>query len=60
MSNLIKKTCVHSGRYSLYLILINICQNVCHHEKRTDLKVGHVRSETKSFAYYVKVKAPEF
>ena len=27
---------------------MNICQNVCHHEERTDLKVGHVGSETRS------------
>ena len=27
---------------------MNICQNVCHHEKRTDLKVGHVGSGTMS------------
>ena len=61
MSNLrIKKTCVHSGKYSLNLILMNICQNVCHHEKRTGLKVGHVVSETRSLAYNLKVKIPEF
>ena len=30
------------------LILMNLCQNVCHHEKRTDLKMGHVGSETRS------------
>ena len=27
---------------------MNICQNVCHHEERTHLKVGHVGSETRS------------
>ena len=27
---------------------MNICQNVCHHEEKTDLKVGHVGSETRS------------
>ena len=26
---------------------MNICQNVCHHKKRTDLKVGHVGSEAR-------------
>ena len=26
---------------------MNICQNVCHHEERTDLKVGQVGSETR-------------
>ena len=27
---------------------MNICQNVCHHEERTNLKMGHVGSETRS------------
>ena len=27
---------------------MNICQNVCHHEERTDLKLGHAGSETRS------------
>ena len=27
---------------------MNICQNVCHHEQSTDLKVGHIGSETRS------------
>ena len=27
---------------------MNIFQNVCHHEESTDLKVGHVVSETRS------------
>ena len=27
---------------------MNLHQNVCHHEKRTNLKVGHVGSETRS------------
>ena len=36
------------------LILMNICQNVCHHEKRTDLKVGHVGSETRSLSQLVE------
>ena len=27
---------------------MNIYQNVCHQEERTDLKVGHVGSETRS------------
>ena len=43
-----KKTCVLSVRYSLELILMNICQNVCHHENRTGLKVGLVGSEKRS------------
>ena len=29
------------------LIPMNLCQNVCHHEKKTDLKVGHAGSETR-------------
>ena len=28
---------------------MNLCQNVCHREKRTGLKVGDVGLETKSF-----------
>ena len=40
--------CVHSGRYSFDLILMNLCQNVYHHKKRIDLKVGHIGSETRS------------
>ena len=43
-----RKPCVHSGRYSFDLIFMNLCQNVCQYEKRTDLKVGHVGSETRS------------
>ena len=38
-----KKTCVHSGRYSLDLILIIYVKIVL--AKRTDLKVGHVGSD---------------
>ena len=53
-----KKTCVHSGKYSLDLILIIYVKIVL--EKRTDLKVGHVGSETRSLAYFLKVKIPEF
>ena len=44
---ILKKTYVHSGRYSFDQIRMNLYQNVCHHEKRTDLKVGHVGSETR-------------
>ena len=57
---ILEKKRVDSGRYSLNIILMNICQNVCHHEKRTDLKVDHVGSETRSLDYYLKVKIPEF
>ena len=35
---------------------MNLCQNVCHHEKRTDLEVGHVGSESRPLAYYLKFK----
>ena len=28
--------------------------NVCHHEKRTNLKVGHVGSETRSLGQILK------
>ena len=27
---------------------MNLCLNVCHHEKRTDLKAGHIGSENRS------------
>ena len=30
---------------------MNLCQNVCHHEKGTNLKVGHVESK---IAHWVK------
>ena len=46
----LRKPCVHSGRYSFDLILMNICQNVCHHEEIIDLKVDHVGSETRSLS----------
>ena len=42
---ILEKTCIHSGRYSFDSMLLNLCQNVCHHEKRTNLKVGHVGSK---------------
>ena len=58
--NLRKKTCVHSGRYSLDLFLMNMCQHVCYHEKRIDLKVDHVGLETRPLAFYMKVKITEF
>ena len=50
-SNL-RKQSVHSGRYSFDLILMN--QNFCHHEERTDLKVGHVGLETRSLGQIVE------
>ena len=53
-----KKKRVHSGRYSLDLILIMDVKIVL--AKRTDLKGGHVGSETRSLIYYIKVKIPEF
>ena len=46
----LRKPCVHSRRYRFDLILMNICQNICHHENRTDLKVGPVGSETRSLS----------
>ena len=55
---ILEKKRVHSGRYSLDLILIIYVKIVL--EKRTDLKVGHVGSETRSLAYFLKVKIPEF
>ena len=38
----------HSGWYSFDQILMNLCQNISHHQKRTDLKVGHLGSESRS------------
>ena len=47
MSNL-RKPCLHSGRYSFDLTLMNLCQNVCGLKKRTHLKVGHVGLKTRA------------
>ena len=33
---------------------MNLCQNVCHHEKRTNLKVGHVESKIRSLGQILK------
>ena len=33
---------------------MNLCQNVCHHEERTCLKVGHVGSKTRSLGQVLK------
>ena len=52
-SNL-RKPCIHSGRYSFDPMLMNLCQNVCHHEKRTNFKMGHVGSKTRSLGHIKK------
>ena len=33
---------------------MNLCQNVCRHEKRTDLKVDHVGSETRPLGHILE------
>ena len=33
---------------------MNLCQNVCYHEKRTNLKVDHVGSKTRSLGQILK------
>ena len=49
-----RKPCIHSGRYSFDSVLMNLCQNVCHHEKRTNLKVSYVGSKTRSLGQILK------
>ena len=53
-SQILEKTCIHSGWYSFDPMLMNLCQNVCHHEKRTNLKVGHVESKIRSLGQILK------
>ena len=39
---------VYTQESSFDPIFINLCQNVCHHEKRIRLTVGHVGSKSRS------------
>ena len=42
------------GTVLIQCLRMNLCQNVCHHEKRTNLKVGHVGSKTRSLGQISK------
>ena len=43
-----EKLCVLSRRLSFDPISMKLCQNVCHHKITDKLKLGHVRSESRS------------